>query len=1506
MTQMFYSLLNAINPWGASSSTTQPCYDKDTWTEIEYLHADGTPVLDAKQFLKTAGGIVFSEHDVEGQPIRVNIPKGSSKLVLQGGKDPVFAVLPAHQSKAPAQEPLPEDFVASAIEAGAFGKIVEPWGATAITDEGAFRSAPTFGKIACNAVLAESPRLAAPGDAEDLAALLFKLILRRKPDVGEWAEAFFNRAGAIDDTDGPAAAAVLHELHVNPKLDLMEMVARLNSLGKGNAVKWLGWFHEHFSQFKAEITGSLTNILGRLEADCRLLATPDPRIHGTVRCCAAHLTTRLEELRGNDVVRKMAWQTLGDMEQLLEWLTQDVYVLRVPVVMEGKTTLQQPRVAFRQRQAPAIPLHWLAIEHLDADNQPVAGAKFVVLDTSETTVAKGTLDEGGFTLLTDLPGGGLTVAVHDDPDEYEIDPSHACKESAPVLLPADLLDTLIAGKNLRQVKKLNLFRWTPCSIPTAEATGDTLTFGGIARGVVAKHSPFLAAPGDDLELAELLQPLLLVRSPGPELWRRVALNRAGAIREQWGKVLQAILLRLGDGSPPAALADLYGVLNALGKGNAHRLLKRIRDDIENRLVDDIQANLKAILGDLQGELTKLVNADKEHVNGLIRAYATTVCGGIERLLEGSTICDAIAPALTPLTGHLGTLLDGPKPSATGCTLDRVQVVARTKGPVPALPGAPVVPVRWALIGFTYPRKKSGGPAQFVVEDGDQPIAEGTLNPSGVAFLADLPDSMSLTWRYAGGPDFVLDPEHTLQPAPQPPLTDGFVQRALDADCLAHVDLAWSPTAVTDEQDFGSAPTLGKIARALIAAETKVQAAALEDELVDTLLYPLIMSDAPTDELLTAIALNRAGALSADGAVVAAVLCWLHAARGGAPQLGTLVKMLHTAGHGDAIAWLGELAARLDALANDVRNHLHKALNHLANALKPIAEAEEGKITGASRGYVSAVLASVKSTRGRLGKNPFQKLFAAWKNALEALVKAPPERHPLKLVQANFVQEAESPLHVRRPGDIAVPSWIELQLRYADGTGVGGAHYHLDQRAGGAAFSEGDLSDAGFAFVLVPPGSALTYRFGADPNAFEIPEERRSTQTDRGPLEDAYVANLLISGEKPRVRNLVWGTDSELEHFDDAPSLGGIARNAVVACTPYLTDDPDRDEEEMVDVLHGWMMGNGIAPALRPLTTRAVMNRLGCALGEDGRVIQAIFVQLAGPLAGGAHAARQSALVELLGSVGRGDALGWLKALHADMPDHIAAIQQNLKDILNAIRRDLAPLSSAHLDLVDHQSRRYVAHAWTRAGEALGRVNAEVDAVLNPLVALLGQAVNAVVAPVRHDALLEQRNRLDLPQRALADRDDAFARAAFVEVAPTVPVITTTGGAPPPATVTFNVDHVCRGEWSIPPKGVHHAPSASPANYKVTLTHVRRTTGIYKANIAYTSKANITTNKTSSMWPDHWTLGDIQRAVSCALPAHPAGSGLQSGECIIDGVTVTVEGYPSNMKPPTYNTVWPVY
>ncbi|NRR30239.1 hypothetical protein HSX11_08565 [Oxalobacteraceae bacterium] len=324
------ALLNQMNVFVQPMKKVQECspdcivapaWPLDRNVELQYLYADGTPIVGANYVLESGAGVsLFTGLTVaQGKSGNKLVPAGTSVMNYLFGNDPQVYVVK------PAVEPWPNPYVAlplgyantAALTNVLFAGPALPAGTLTVGTQAAFNLAPSLGRMISDAVIRNTINVSGAGDVQDLGAVVQNLIA--DPPVATddtWFRAGVNGLGSI-----AAVGSVLRGLFLffryKPPVDAATLLALMNWAGKGNVARWL-----KLQTLDAHIQTAVTrliNVLDTLNARLEELRV-HVQVHADIQLQIAEIQVRIGTARAQadaEIKAQLALQR-AELDALLQ------------------------------------------------------------------------------------------------------------------------------------------------------------------------------------------------------------------------------------------------------------------------------------------------------------------------------------------------------------------------------------------------------------------------------------------------------------------------------------------------------------------------------------------------------------------------------------------------------------------------------------------------------------------------------------------------------------------------------------------------------------------------------------------------------------------------------------------------------------------------------------------------------------------------------------------------------------------------------------------------------------------------------------------------------------------------------------------------------------------------------------------------------------------------------------------------------------------------------------
>lgn len=242
------------------------------------------------------------------------------------------------------------------------------------------------------------------------------------------------------------------------------------------------------------------------------------------------------------------------------------------------------------------PDNWVELEYFDAHGNPVAGAKYVVLDLNGKELASGTLDGNGFARVELEPKVDVVEFYFDDDPEYVIDDEYKPKENPNAKAEEDEGYWESTKQFLSDAAE-----WT-WGVLQGDFNEDPSISQIVVRAVITLI-PIVDQIGDVQDIIAALKKLIADKQYDDwEVWFALVVTLIGCIPEI-GTIFKAVAKLLKRGAKSLDILKLFRVLNWVGAGNAFRFLKKLRGDLGKHAADVI----KQLDGMLQAISSRLLD-----------------------------------------------------------------------------------------------------------------------------------------------------------------------------------------------------------------------------------------------------------------------------------------------------------------------------------------------------------------------------------------------------------------------------------------------------------------------------------------------------------------------------------------------------------------------------------------------------------------------------------------------------------------------------------------------------------------------------------------------------------------------------------------------------------------------------------------------------------------------------------------------------------------------------------
>lgn len=657
------------------------------WIGIQYLHADLTPVA-AKCLLSDNTDATVSDPTLA---IDGTMFAHALSLVktykFHFHKEPAFTIHPGTQSQATTLAALAPDL--TLIQQKFFSAFRDTatatmpihryaWGPTGIKDMDEFESDPHLGKICRYVVRKRTPFLTKATDPKDeieMSEMLRYLILEnQEANLRVWSIVAMNRIGA-EDANGLLRRAVLLRLVFQdpfPGDQARELVAMLNSAGKGHAAEWLQAMAAGLDAIRDAAILNAETILQEVRDEVvKLNRTP---LSAYVKNRAVALGVRALTVKGEANAKiKAIIDPLTVKLKALFGLAAPKFLLSTNGALNQLNVFVQPVLPVPEcspdcEVAPAWPHDQnTEVQYLYPDGSAIVGAVYRMETAAAPSLFTGPTIANGKSGNKTIPAGTSVVKYYfqDDPLEYTL--KAAIKPWAnPFRSLPNNYATVAAATNI-------LFACTAIPAGTLTVQGQPAfnlapSIGRMISDAVIKKTPNVSAADDVQDLGAVIQNLIADPPVSTDdIWFRAGVNGLGSIADD-GSVLRGLYLFFKYKAPVDA-ATLLALMNWAGKGNVAKWLKLVNWDIQ---IQASSTRLQAVLVELHARLEDLRGHLQVHAN--IKIQIAGIQGRVDaaRLAAPAKIKAQLEPQKVALLALLQTSKLWIKFSAGPMTLNTYQ------------------------------------------------------------------------------------------------------------------------------------------------------------------------------------------------------------------------------------------------------------------------------------------------------------------------------------------------------------------------------------------------------------------------------------------------------------------------------------------------------------------------------------------------------------------------------------------------------------------------------------------------------------------------------------------------------------------------------------------------------------------------------------------------------------------------------------------------------------------
>jgi hypothetical protein len=541
--------------------------------------------------------------------------------------------------------------------------------------------------------------------------------LNYKDNSALWVHAVLNRLTVALGENGRAVASMLWAVHqaktAGADLPKAQLLAHLNSAGKGNAIRWLEGLDVLKDANRDLVKNSLESIFDKLKAELLIVkirpaaaggATPR-RLSSTLAESYAtmvegRLTTEKPNIANNV---QTAFTTLrAELKQVL-----DEVIAPRPGDLQKVNLLVQTQAAFPAR-VPAIP-PWIEVQYCYNDEDPVANAQFE-LHGGAGLVDQGNLSAAGYAYATDIPA--LTTFVFkQDPNAWRPDadvanipmykkdedqkrsanptprPGYRSAQDPYFHTPPYAANwARFPNTSKQQYNNFSGTVWMPDNLTNYDAGDYTAqpSLGRLARKCVVNNTarccfPSISNTGviqpnyypEENEAVDIVRRLVWGDPPGvvpaPNnllFWSVLVLNRvgtssSGGLPDDESRMRKAVLLELHRSNP--TLTALIEMLNSAGRGHSVGWLRQLYAQRAN-VEAGVAQNITSTLDDLRIECHAVYTYNKPNppnpgpLAGWIRDAARDVRDRLAAILNGGNVANKVHQILDPIFQSLNALI----------------------------------------------------------------------------------------------------------------------------------------------------------------------------------------------------------------------------------------------------------------------------------------------------------------------------------------------------------------------------------------------------------------------------------------------------------------------------------------------------------------------------------------------------------------------------------------------------------------------------------------------------------------------------------------------------------------------------------------------------------------------------------------------------------------------------------------------------------------------------------
>jgi hypothetical protein len=909
---------------------------------------------------------------------------------------------------------------------------------------------------------------------------------------------------------------------------------------------------------------------------------------------------------------------------------------------------------------------------------PVKEAKYVLFGENDNEIARGDLTSEGRVELEVDEEDFYTYYFHEDyaskgPHYFDLFDPYTCEANPVTNLGQGFIDGLLEKATLTK----RVIGSQHAQLGSKEDFEAFPTLGKILYWTINNNTahvlPNAARRRERLigaiELFVGLSRLYLAkedqRADLPRLWQALAFERLACCLGPQSLLISDLLYWLYGLDKAPETSQVVELLNSRGRCNAIKWLGALQADLAQHGKTAAES-VEKICREVKEALTRLKEAPAQKVGArnqkpleqLLKLMSDIEGSAAAQISAVINRCSGNFPALPAgvLKYQRLALAWAPNKHQQTCSpLTLWKLVSRTT---------------WLEVKYEYADGTAVPEGEYIVTEkgGKNPFAEGFITAEGKAKVEVL-DGKSYTFSFRHDPPYQVLPAFQLKNR-DAPVDDDILSEVIAESRLNVVVLDWGNANFSGKDEFKNAPSIRTLAHwAVLKQSAIVIPARDESELMD-LFYPVMMNPTNTvgkSPLWPALVLNRCSCAWADGSggVRQALLHFLTTTKDDV-KLIDLVKMLNSAGKGNAVRWLEKLNADwpIDVLVQDIKGILQR----LGNACQTIISAEDGRVSADNKAYVTRLKSSVEKVIGYVEALVTECLKTA-KEKLEQILTSKIEyAQDAALVSTTSYRQESNPF----PDWSAVPGvklkWLDVQYLYADGTPVPSPEVLLN--GGGEPDTKAKAGADGFRHIVYLESKKFdTLRFLHDPE-YALADPFKCIAN---PNKAQFFANLVKDDAKPlgtaKKKQLKWGAmepvcDSQ-RAYNDNPTIGKIVFNRVRGHVAYIPRNADVEKELARMICFQLMQSGG-----RDWSTVAFL-WLMTRREQQGSLVATVLGAIYRHRKRNADANPTLAdVVKIMNGMGKGNAVRWLEAIK-DNGDTIGDdVSQSLSAMLIEIRDDL--------------------------------------------------------------------------------------------------------------------------------------------------------------------------------------------------------------------------------------------